>query len=181
MSPEPLPPLIRSRVPAFCFGRPAEAPATQPLAASSVADADVFPSPSQSPRVDVLPASYDTERWTAADWQHFREVQAEMWEEHRRPTTGYEQEVGALLNRPTMGEPPAAANEQKRDDTAREKDMAFEYFCRMELSALENQHAASTEMNRIARSIASTLGRSEGEVRRRLGGYRQEFLQSKAK
>jgi hypothetical protein len=41
------PPLTYSRVPAFCFGRrPAGAPATQTLAASSVIDAHVFPSPS---------------------------------------------------------------------------------------------------------------------------------------
>ena len=45
------PPLTYSRVPAFCFGRrPAGAPATQTLAASSVIDAHVFPSP--SPEVD---------------------------------------------------------------------------------------------------------------------------------
>src|SRR5262245_56093603 len=43
------PPVTYSRVPAFCFGRrPAGAPATQTLAASSIIDADVF-----SPKVDA--------------------------------------------------------------------------------------------------------------------------------
>ena len=57
-----------------------------------------------------------------------------------------------------------------------EQDLAFEFFKRMPIAALENQSKASAPLDRIALSIAGALGRPHRALRRRLGGYRKEFL-----
>lgn len=149
------------------------APSVQAIAQTgSVVDRDVVP----APRVDVLPASYDPARWTRAELQQFRELQAEMLGERRRPTAGYEQALAELLKTRTLREAQKAANEKKANDAAFEREMAFEFFRCVPPDVLANQHRAQKQLRWIACFIAYALGRSEPEVRRRVGGYRKEFL-----
>src|SRR5262249_40520054 len=132
----------------------------QELQPSLYVEVDGFP----SSRADELPASYDPKDFKPADWKHFREVQREVWKEHSRPTTGYEAAFEALLNRSTVGEPPEAAIRKKIDDTAREKEMAFEGFRALPREKLANQRQRKRYLAALADTIAAELKRRPSEV-----------------
>jgi hypothetical protein len=168
LPPFPSPPTRRDEV----------VPVTQVLTPEHHDEQDVFPSPDPSPRVDKLPASGDPETWTAAERQEFRVMQSEMQEEHERATTGYAKALGALLKRPMLGEPPNEANQGKRDDTKREKEIAIEYFKTLPREQLANQRLAKPHLDELADLIVAELDRSKSEVRRRLPGYLKDFLKT---
>jgi hypothetical protein len=147
---------------------------------SRVVDEDVIHAgPGPSPRVDELASPARTlAEWTAAERKHFREVQSEVTHEHDRSVVGYRQHHADLLKGPMFGEPPENPKKEKSDT---EKDWAFEYFRVTPDKVLRSQRAAKRELDRIARTLAYQLDRSEPEVRRRLATYRKDFLRLHAK
>jgi hypothetical protein len=72
-----------------------------------------------------------------------------------------------------------AVRDRKAEQDAFERHVAFEYFSRLPLGELSNQHAASNTLKRIANTLlAAGFGRrSFWETRRRVAKLRKEFLQ----
>jgi hypothetical protein len=147
----------------------------QCICPSRVVDEDVIHAgPGPSPRVDVLASPARTlAEWTPSERKHFREVQSEVTHEHDRSVVGYRQHHADLLKGPMFGEPPENPKKKKSDT---EKDWAFEYFRVTPDKVLRSQQAAKRELDRIARTLAYQLDRSEPGVRRRLTTYRKDFL-----